>query len=179
MKTLLSLLPRLVALAALSGVSLLAHAAERVGVYDSRVIAYASFWSPDHQSELQTLQREARAARERGDTARFKELERKLVATQREFHLQVFSTAPIPTHLARLQPRMDAVCRAAGLTRAVCKWDEAALKGVLAADQVDITADLIRDLPLSDKQRRVAAEIATKSPLPLDQARALADSGKL
>lgn len=154
-----------------------APAPERVGTYDSRVVAYACFWDPPHQAALKARQAEGQAAKERGDEARLSALERELAADQRRFHLQVFSNAPIPEHLARLQPRVDAVCRDAGVSRLVSRWDRKALAAVPLEQQVDVTAELIRGIPLTPKQRKVTEELARKDPLPLWLAKVLTAFG--
>ncbi len=156
-----------------------ADAAERVGVYDSRVLAYACFNSASHLTALRAQMAEGRAARARGDEARYRAIEAEVKAEQQRVHLQVFSTEPAPEALAALGTRVEAVQREAGVTRLVSKWDEAALRGVSAADRVDVTEALVRDLPLTEKQRQVAREIAAKPPLPLEKARQLAAQGQL
>lgn len=159
--------------------TLAACASERVGVYDSRVLAYACFNTPEHLGALRARIAEGQAAQARGDHARYRAIADEMKAEQTRTHLQVFSTAPVPEALAALGPRVEAVCRAAGVTRLVSRWDEDALRGVAATDRVDVTEALVRDLPLNAKQRQVARELATKPPLPLEEARRLAAAGKL
>ena len=156
-----------------------AQAGDKVGVYDSRVVAYACFLTPDHQSELRARMVEGKAAKERGDTARYGELKRQIVAEQQALHLQVFSTAPAPDALAKLGNRAAAVTREAGVQRLVSKWDTDALRDTAEADRVDVTELLIRDCPLSEKQRQTVREIAAKAPLPLWQAKVLNFFGRL
>jgi hypothetical protein len=169
----LTLIPaaRLAVLAAACSLGLAAPAAERVGVYDSRVVAYACFNTPENLAATRARVTEARAAQERGETDRARTLERQIKADQKRVHLQVFSTAPVPDALAQLAPRLEAVQRETGVARVVSKWDDDALRGVPAADRVDVTDALVRDLPLTDKQRATLRELATKKPLPLWQAK--------
>ncbi len=163
--------------------ALVAHAANaptgKVGVYDSRVVAYAHFLQPAQQAAIKSMITEGRAAKAAGDTARFTELEKKVVAGQREMHLQVFSTAPISETLAAMQDRVAEVQREAGVDRLVSKWDEEALRGVAAADRIDVTDLLVRGCELNEKQRQTMKEIAAKEPLPLAKAREMGASGKL
>lgn len=172
------LLAGLAAAVALAGVRS-APAAERVGVYDSRVVAYAHFLRPEHQARLRSLAAEGREAKVANDRGRLRAVERELQAHQRVVHLQVFSTAPCPEALAALGDRVGAVRSEAGVTRLASRWDEDALRGVAAADRVDVTEALVRDLPLTEKQRREVLEIMSAKPLPLWQARALAWFGRL
>ncbi|MBX3737005.1 MAG: hypothetical protein KF715_09970 [Candidatus Didemnitutus sp.] len=151
----------------------------KVGVYDSRVVAYAHFFQPAHQEPLQRLIADAKAAKAAGDMARFRELEKQIVADQRAMHLQVFSTAPIAETLAAMPERVAEVEREAGVARLVSKWDEEALRGVAAADRVDVTELLVRDCVLNEKQRQTMQEIAAQPPLPLAKAREMDAAGKL
>lgn len=153
--------------------ALQARAAERVGVYDSRLVAYACFMEPENQAALRARMAEGRAAKEHGDTARYEELEKQIAAEQRTLHLQVFSTAPAPDALAKLADRAAAVKREAGVSRLVSKWDDDALRGVPEAGRVDVTDLLVRDCPLSEAQRKTMQEIAAKEPLPLWRAKLL------
>lgn len=163
--------------------ALVAHASNattgKIGVYDSRLVAYAHFLQPAQQAATKGMITEARAAKAAGDTARFTELEKKIVAGQREMHLQVFSTAPISETLAAMQDRVAEAQREAGVDRLVSKWDEEALRGVAAADRVDVTDLLVRGCKLDDKQQKTLRELAAKEPLPLAKAKELAAAGKL
>ena len=78
-------------------------APERIGVYDSRLIAYASFWAAAHQRKLNDLVKEAKAAQASGDTNRFRELDAALKQERERGHLQVFSTAPVEEILAGMK----------------------------------------------------------------------------
>jgi hypothetical protein len=160
-------LARTAGLLAACSLGAVAGAAERVGVYDSRILAYACFNTPENIAATRAQVAEAKAAQERGESDRFRTLERQIKADQKRVHLQVFSTAPVPDALAQLAPRLEVVQRETGVTRVISKWDDDALRGVPDADRVDITAALVRDLPLTDKQRATMRELATKKPLPL------------
>jgi len=64
--------------------------APRVGIYDSRAVAYAFFQSAPCRRERDTLIAEAKAAKAAGATARLGELEQRIVATQKQITLEVF-----------------------------------------------------------------------------------------
>lgn len=162
---------RTTGLLALCSLGAVAGAAERVGVYDSRILAYACFNTPENLAATRAQVAEAKAAQGRGETDRFRTLERQIKADQKRVHLQVFSTAPVPEALAQLAPRLEVVRRETSVTRVISKWDDDALRSVPAADRVDITDALVRDLPLNDNQRATMRELATKKPLPLWQAK--------
>lgn len=177
-------LPRLIALALLAVLFLVlargtASAAERVGTYDSRLVAFAAFWDDTHQARLQARVRDAREAQERGDSALQQSLAKELSALQHELHMQVFSTAPIDDVLAGLSGRLPALLREAGVSRLVSQWDEPALAGVPAADRVDVTDRLLQEFHLQTSRLKHLEQLKTVKPLPLERARLLSEQGKL
>lgn len=177
MKTqLLSLIRATAILAAVAFVG--SARAERVGTYDSRVVAFACYNSPDHLAALKERMQEGKAARDRGDQARYEAIEREMIAEQKKMSLQVFSNAPAPEALGQLQTRVEAVQREAGVARLVSKWDKVALKDVPEADRIDVTDLLVRDLPLTEKQRESMRKIAATKPLPQWQMKLLNLFGK-
>jgi hypothetical protein len=177
-------LPRLVALALLGVIFLFlargsASAAERVGTYDSRLVAFAAFWDEAHQTRLQSRVREAREAKERGDPALHQSLAKELSALQHALHMQVFSTAPVDDVLAGLSDRLPALLRDAGVSRLVSQWDEPALAGVPAADRVDVTDRLLQEFHLPAARLKHLEQLRTVKPLPLEQARLMSQSNQL
>jgi hypothetical protein len=81
-------------------------AEKRIGIYDSRIVGYAFFWSAQHQQQLAERVKAAKAAQAAGDTAQFSKLDRELAEDQKTLHSQVFSTAPIPQALDALKDRI-------------------------------------------------------------------------
>lgn len=152
---------------------------EPIGIYDSRVIAYAHFWSEAHQRELNDRTKAAREARASGQSERFKELDAALRKEQETNHLQVFSTAPVEDVLAAIKDRLPAIQKEARVSKLVSKWDEAALKEHKRARQVDVTDLLLREFKLDEKKMKMARDLTKQKPLPLDRARELARKGKL
>ena len=154
-------------------------APERVGVYDSRVIAYAHFWTEAHQKKINDLARTAREAKATGQTNRYHELAAQLNRRQEQNHLQVFSTAPVDNVLAEMKDRVAAVQKEAGVSRLVSKWDDKTLTAYPRDRQVDVTDLLLREFKLSEKQMKVVEDLRKQKPLPLDQAEKLMREGKL
>jgi hypothetical protein len=152
---------------------------ERIGIYDSRAIAYAHFWSNRHQRKLEDLSKAAKAARVGGDEERFKELAAALKREQETSHLQVFSTAPVDDVLAGMKDHVTVVQKEAGVGTLVSKWDEPALKKYRGAKQVDVTDLLLRDFKLDGKKMKIVQDIRKQKPLPRDQAQELTRKGKL
>ena len=152
---------------------------ERIGIYDSRVIAYAHFWSAGHQRELNERVKAARAAKATGQKERFDELEAAIQNAQKTNHLQVFSTAPVDDVLDAMKDRLPAIQKQAGVAKLVSKWDEAALKKYPRANQVEVTELLLGEFKLDERKMKVAQDIRKKTPLPLDQAHELMRKGKL
>lgn len=151
----------------------------RVGVYDSRAVAFAHFWSDVRRTERDALVASARQAKEAGDAAREKELRAQIVAEQSRSHLQVFSTAPADEAMAALRERLPALKAELGVDRFVSKWDDAALKDVPAARQIDVTDRLTREFNPDARRQKTLEAMKTKPPLPLEEAKRLLAEGKL
>lgn len=156
-----------------------AHAAEKVGVYDSRLVAYAHFMQPAQQAKLQQLVADGKAAKAAHEETRYREIEQQILAQQGQLHLQVFSTAPAPEALAALAEKLPAIEHEAGVTRLISKWDTAALQDVGPADRVDVTEQMLRGFTLDEKQRKTVDELAKKTPMPLAKAQKEVAAGKM
>ena len=142
---------------------------ERIGVYDSRLVAYAHFWTEAHQRELNERAKAAREAKDAGQTARSEELSAALKKKQQRIHRQVFSTAPADDALTTIKARLPEIQKEAGVSKLVSKWDEATLKQHSKADRVDVTDLLVREFKPGEKELKVIADLKGKKPVPLDK----------
>ena len=154
-------------------------APQRVGVYDSRAVAYAWFWTDARQRRLQEQMQAARAAKAAGETNRLRELDAALRQQQDEMHREVFSTAPAAGALADLGGRIAEIQKAAGVVALVSKWDEAALRQYPSAGRVDVTDRLVREFKPAEKQQQVIREILKQKPLPLEECNELIRKGEI
>lgn len=169
----------LLVLLVLTSANTLAAPNERVGVYDSRAVAFAHFWSEPVRLERDALIGRARAAKSGGDEAGLRELSGQIKAAQDRSHLQVFSTAPATEAMTALQAKLPAIQREAGVTRIVSKWDEAALAGVPESSRVDVTDRLVQEFKPDEKRRKTIEQMKAAKPLPLDEAKRRLSAGKL
>jgi hypothetical protein len=152
---------------------------ERIGVYDSRVVAYAHFWTEGHMRKIKEMANAAKEAEASGQTERFKELSAKLKKEQEQSHLQVFSTAPVDEVLDGMKGRIALIEKEAAVSRLVSKWDDKTLKGYKPAQQVEVTDLLLREFKLNEKQLKVVQDMRKQEPLPLKKAQELMREGKL
>jgi len=156
-----------------------AKTGDRVGVYDSRIVAFAHFWSEPNRKERDALIESAKAAKAAGETARFFEYDQALKAAQDRSHLQVFSSAPADEAMAALKDRLPAIQKEVGATRFVSKWDEAALKGIPEASRVDITDRLAREFSPDEKRLKMIEQMKQSQPVPLEKAKKMLLAGEL
>ena len=152
---------------------------ERVGVYDSRIVAFAHFWSASSRQEREAWVASAKAAKAASDGARYKELTERIQAEQDRSHLQVFSTAPADEALAALNGKLPEIRRELGISRLVSKWDEASLVGVPEEKRIDVTERLVREFNPDEKRQKTIEQMKHAKPLPLERARELLKKGKL
>ena len=165
---------------AMAGDGAVTNAAQvRIGVYDSRAVACARFWSESYQSKLKEQMAAARAAKQTGDTERFKELDAILRQTQDQLHRQVFSTAPADDALAALKEQIPEIEKQAGATALVSKWDEQALAQYKDAAKVDVTGQLMHEFKPTEKQLKVIADLQKQKPLPLEKCDELIRKGEI
>jgi len=151
----------------------------RVGVYDSRAVAYAWFGSDEHQRQLKDLMQVARAARAAGQTNRFKELGASIRQQQDEIHREFFSTAPATNALAAIGEVLPAIKKQAGVTLLVSKWDEPTLQQYPDAEEVDVTAELVREFKPTEKQLKLIADLQKQKPLSLEKCNELIRKGEI
>lgn len=143
-----------------------AAAREQVGVYDSRAVAYAHFWSADASRERNEAAAAAKAAKAAGDTASAEAKSRALGEHQKKMHEQVFGSAPAKEAMAALAPRLASLQQELGVARLVSKWDAKELKKVLEAQRVEVTDRLVREFIVpTEKQQKVLESMKTTKPV--------------
>lgn len=142
----------------------------RVGVYDSRAVAYAHFWTDAQQEKRKTMIAEVTTAKQQGDQKKLDELKASLQEGQRQIHRRVFSTAPIDDVLAEIKDRLPAIEKQAGVSALVSKWDEKGLKPYAKAEQVDVTDLLVNEFKPTEAHRKVIESIRKAKPISLEQA---------
>jgi hypothetical protein len=152
----------------------------RVGIYDSRVIAYAHFWSEPATKQRNDLVARAKAAKNAGDTEVLKTLEGQIATVHRRSHQQVFGTAPADEAMAALGPKRLALQQELGVDRLVSKWDAKVLQEIPETDRVDVTDRLVREfITPTEKQRKIIESMKAAKPVALWKARVLTAFGKL
>lgn len=132
---------------------------QRIGVYDSRVVAYAHFWTMEHQRQLKDKAQAAKAAKATGDKAQFDKLSKELADQQERIHREVFSTAPAEEAMAALKARLPEIQKEAGVSALMSKWDKHAMESNKSAEKVDVTDLLVREFKLEPKQIKTIEEI--------------------
>jgi hypothetical protein len=142
---------------------------ERIGIYDSRLVAYAHFHADSHLKQLKAQIETLKAAKVRGDTNEAKRLDQAIRAEQLRSHRQVFSTVPVDDVLAQIKDRLPEIQKEAGVSHLVSKWDEKTLEQHRNAERVDVTDLLVREFHPGEKQLKVIAELKHKEPVPLDE----------
>ena len=165
--------------AAAFGTESKAPSQNRVGVYDSRAVAYANFWSESSQKKMKELMTAAKAAKDSGDTAAYKAKEDAIRELQDKNHRQVFSTAPVEDALGAIKESLPEIKKEAKVDVLVSKWDADALKQYKNAELVDVTDQLIRKfITPNEKQAKTLEEIKKTKPVSPEKAEELIRKGK-
>lgn len=152
---------------------------ERIGIFDSRAVAYAYFWSEAGTLQRARLVADVGAAKQTGDAPTLRAAEAALRDYDGRMHLAVFSTAPASDALTALNDHLPAVLAEAGVSRLISRWDGPALAAAGDATQVDLTARLVAVFKLPTAKLNVIEEIIRGKPIPLERAEALWRAGKL
>jgi hypothetical protein len=143
----------------------------KIGVYDSRCVSYAHFWTDEHQKKITELYNKAKAAKKAEKKDEFKELDKALWTERHRSHNQVFSTAPIDDVLETIKDRLPEILKKAGVSMLVSKWDEKKLEKYKSAEKVDVTDLLVSQFkfPSTEKHKKVLESMKNVKPVPLDQ----------
>ena len=154
--------------------------ARRVGVYDSRVVAYAWFLSDAQQAKLKEEIATARAAQQAGDQAKLQAYSAALSALQDQMHREVFSTAPADEALTVIKGQIPEIEKAMEVTDLVSKWDKPSLNNYKGSEKVDVTDKLVRAFfNPTEKQSKVIEGIKKSDPLPLEKCNELIRKAKI
>jgi hypothetical protein len=152
----------------------------RIGIYDSRAVAFAYFSSAPYQNNLQQQIAAAKAAQQSGDTNKFAALKTALRNRQDDLHRQVFSTAAAVDALTAIKDKIPAFEKQAGIGALVSKWDENVLKQNSPVEKVDVTDQLVREFLIpTEKQLKTIESFKNSKPLPLDQVNELIRKGRI
>jgi hypothetical protein len=151
----------------------------RVGIYDSRAVAYAHFSSAENLQKINQLTQAALAARAAGQTNRLQAIAATLRQEQDEIHREIYSTAPATDAMASLKNRIPEIEKQARVGALISKWDDAALKRFPNAVQVDLTGRLVSEFNPTEAQLKVISGVEKSKPLPLDQCNELIRKGAI
>jgi hypothetical protein len=155
-------------------------ASSRIGIYDSRAIAYAYFWSKPYQSKMKSQVAEATAAKRSGETNKLARLAADLRDKQDTVHREIFSTASVDDALSTIKNKIPEIEKQTGIIALVSKWNDDALKKYSEAEKVDVTDLLVNEFiqPTAEQLKTIESFKKTK-PMPLDKINELIREGKI
>lgn len=140
-----------------------------VGVYDSRAIAIAYIRSEEVSTYLGSQMSEFNQIRKRaiemGDVEFLADLDALGPAMQQRIHEQGFGTASIDNIIKRIEDRLPAIAKDAGVEIIVSKW-ELDYKST-SANAVDITEKLAAEFSPSKETLKSMREVMKQNPVPL------------
>lgn len=152
-----------------------AAAPTKIGIYDSRAVAVAFAGSDAHKKQTGPIQADYAKAKQAGDEKRMKEINEQMKATQKRFHMQGFSTAPVDDILRQIEGDLPRIKKDAGVDLLVSKWDDATLAKYPSAQKIDVTMRLVDAFHPTDRQRKSAEEIQKHKPISLKEAENIND----
>lgn len=154
----------------LAAASHLTHASEpapaiRIGVYDSRAVGLAYGRSPAVAKEFADLKAKHRKAKDSGDEAARKELEKQGEGRQIRLHLQVFSVAPVPEAIESISKQLPDLAHRQHVV-AITSGADYHAPGV---EVVDVTAEIVKLFEPSPETLKVIEEMKKQKPLPIEE----------
>jgi hypothetical protein len=142
-----------------------------VGTFDSRAVAMASVRSGAFNEYLRAQQAAVAQAIERADAAGDVHLASDLralgPAMQKRIHEQGFGSAPVDDILAKIEEKLPAIAKEAGVDVIVSKWT--LTYSSPEARFIDVTELLAAEFDPDESTLRMIREIVTTEPIPLDE----------
>jgi hypothetical protein len=139
----------------------------RIGVFDSRAVAFAYYRSDEFQKVMKDLNAEHAKAKAAHDEKRAKALEKEGEWSQVRTHQRVFSTGPVSDLLAKVKGQLAVIAKQERVSVIVSKWE--VQFGDPAAELVDVTLPVAKLLNPSADVLRFVEETKEQAPVPFDQ----------
>jgi hypothetical protein len=140
-----------------------AKSKNRIGTYDSRIIAIWNFSSPEFQKEMTEMRTAFIKAKESNDTATVKILEQKGPLTQRILHDKGFGRGSVAEIIEKKQEELKLLAKSENLIAIVSKWELNYSNPDI--EVVDVTVKLLEALNATDKIIKMYDEMKTQEPL--------------
>ena len=113
---------------------------------------------------------EYQKAKEAGDKKKIAEIGAWFEASQKRFHTQGYSTAPVDDILVHIKDQLLPILEKESVGALVSKFDEATLRQYPSVERVDVTMALVDAFHPNAKQRKSAIEVQRHKPISLEQA---------
>lgn len=139
----------------------------RIGTFDSRCVAVAYGRSAGFMEYLNGLRSELAKAREEGNEARVKEIERLGPTSQVIMHQQVFSTGSVRNIMDKIKEKLPTIAQKKNLRLVVSKWEFFYHDD--AIEMVDITDDLVSLFEPDAQTLKLVEEVKGDDPVPMEQ----------
>jgi hypothetical protein len=138
-----------------------------VGTFDSRGLLFAYVGSAEFNQRMSALHAEREQAASAGDDERVAELDALGPQMQRRIHAQGFGTAPVDDIIARIEDRLPAIAKQAGVDVIVSKWTLSYSSPT--AKFVDVTEQLAAEFNPDEATLEGMRELLATDPVPPDQ----------
>jgi hypothetical protein len=139
----------------------------RVGIFDSRAVAFAYARSDMFKKWLNELTTAAAEAEAAGDTTRVKELGNQAQAEHALRSKQVFSTFPAYDVLERIESEIPKIAAEAGVDVVVSKWEIVYQRP--GVEFVDVTELMVQLFQLDEDAQKNLQELLQQEPVPLSE----------
>ncbi|MCL5992494.1 MAG: hypothetical protein M1419_10415 [Bacteroidetes bacterium] len=142
---------------------LIAKGKQRIGVYDSRVIAICWFQSNEGQKDMMSLREEYNTAQAKGDTVTAKKLSEKGQLTQRILHDKGFGRGSVAEIIEKKLNELKELAKKEKLMAICSKWELNFSSPDV--ELVDITMNVLDMFKASDKVKKMVEEMKGIEPI--------------
>ncbi|MBI5325724.1 MAG: hypothetical protein HZB41_10730 [Ignavibacteriae bacterium] len=142
---------------------LIAKGKQRIGVYDSRVIAICWFQSEEGQKNMKSLMDEFKTAKSKGDTVQAKKLEEKGQLTQRILHDKGFGRGSVAEIIENKLNELKELAKKEKLMAICSKWELNFSSPDV--EVVDITMNVLDMFNATDKVKKMVEEMKGIEPI--------------
>lgn len=147
----------------IAGICSTASSKQKIGVYDSRIVAIWYFNTQEFKESNSKKMQEYQEAKKNNDTNKMNELKDYFPLLQRVLHDKGFGRGSVATIMEKRKADIDAFAEAEKLTALVSMWELNYLaKG---AEKVDVTLKLLKALKAGDNIIIMYDEMKNQAPV--------------
>jgi Skp family chaperone for outer membrane proteins len=135
----------------------------KIGIYDSRAIAIVYARSSSFNKQMKLLLEEMKIAKQKGDSSKIRQLDKKGSLQQCIMHDQGFGRGSVISILSSVQDSANEIAKKNNLSAIVSKWELLSISKEI--ETVDITMQLIELFHPDENTRTMVKDLIKTEPI--------------